>query len=94
MALLDAMLPLLEAPVAAGQSYEHVYLDLAGRLTDWARTATAPLWGDELRQWTDATAGTMEAWVHACRQLDPVAASGPQTDQTSGYHAASVTEPD
>jgi hypothetical protein len=73
MALLDAMLPLLEDPVAPADSYADAYLGLAGRLTDWARTARAPLWRDALPQWADATAATMDAWVEACRRVAPSA---------------------
>jgi hypothetical protein len=70
MDLLEAMLPLLEAPAPKAVEYPDLYLALAHRLTDWAREARAPLWRDHLPAWADATAETMQAWVHACKALD------------------------
>lgn len=68
--LLEAMLPLIEAPLPAANSYDHAYRQIADSLTDWARTAHAALWGDNLPRWADETADTMNAWCDACRALD------------------------
>jgi hypothetical protein len=71
MLLLDAMLPFLEAPVAPASRYDEAYLAIASGLTDWARTARAPLWRDALPAWADGIAATMTVWVDACRTLAP-----------------------
>jgi hypothetical protein len=70
MLLLDSMLPFLETPLARVDSYAAAYLSIASGLTDWARTAEAPLWRNSLPAWADSTAETMRAWVDACRVLD------------------------
>jgi hypothetical protein len=73
MLLLDSMLPFLETPLARPDSYASAYLSIASGLTDWARTAEAPLWRNSLPAWADSTAETMRAWVDACRVLDTAA---------------------
>jgi Reversibly glycosylated polypeptide len=73
MLLLDSMLSFLETPLAPADSYASAYLSIASGLTDWARTAAAPLWRNALPAWADSTAETMRAWVDACRVLDTAA---------------------
>lgn len=70
MALQEALLPMLEAPVRPASSYAEAYLRIAHDLTDHARIARPVLWGDALASWADATAETMSAWVDACRSLE------------------------
>jgi hypothetical protein len=73
MALLEALLPMLEAPARPAKSYADAYLEVANALTDHARTVRPALWGDGLPAWADSTAASMEAWVKACRLLEPTA---------------------
>lgn len=77
MALQEALLDMLEAPVKPARSYAEAYLRIADDLTDHARTARPLLWGDAFSRWADATAGTMAAWVEACRTLAPDEADKP-----------------
>ena len=71
MALIDAILPLVERPLPSGLDYADAYLEIARRLSGWGRQTRPPLWGDRLARWAEETAKIMETWVAACRYLAP-----------------------
>jgi hypothetical protein len=71
MALLEVLLPLIEDPLPPAQNYGDAYLTIANRLRSWGRQNRPALWGDRLPEWADTTASAMQAWVEACRFLDP-----------------------
>ena len=46
MSLLDSLLPLLEEPLQPAPDYATAYLNIAGKLRNWANETRVTLWGD------------------------------------------------
>jgi hypothetical protein len=66
---LEDLLPWLVELRLDGSTYAEAYLSLSAQLEDSLSRFSGFIWTDSTREYFHSMAGSMRAWVAACRQL-------------------------
>lgn len=69
-AIIDDMLPLLEAPLSRAKDYSQASMELADRIVEWSSDQKGFLWDKPLKNYFKNIANNMRLWVETCRQLE------------------------